>query len=93
MPSISFKLKYFDDPYVIEFEKIDNETLGSMTRILDIEGYKNPLTIDLSVELYWQVGDLLLSNHWLFIPTQKEENEYRIKLNGFDLIFKRKINE
>lgn len=90
MPSISFKLKYFDEPYVIEFEKIDMAALSSITRILDIEGYKNTLAIDLNAELYWQIGELLLSNHWLFIPAQKEENEYRIKLNGFDLIFKRK---
>lgn len=88
MESIEFKIRATEEPYKIDFYKVDLHTLESICRILDIEGYERQFTINVSREVYREIEELVYSNHWLLIPNQQEIGELSIKLNGFNLIFK-----
>jgi len=59
---------------------------------MDIEGYQNPLIIEVDFELYMEVKEFLCSQHWMINMgyLSNDPSELPIKLNGFELIFKLK---
>lgn len=90
--SLTFRLKEQDEPISIDFFHLDLNVLGDITRILDIEGYKSVLEIEVDADLYRQIGELIFSNHWMLnFGSPVEPGMYDISLNGFKIIFKRKM--
>lgn len=67
MESISFQLRCGREPFVIDFDKFDINVLHSITRILDIEGFKHGLVIGVNNAIYRQIGDWVAGNHWIQI--------------------------
>ena len=88
MKSISFKLKEDSDSFAIGFDKLCLNTLNTITRIMDIEGYDEPLNIEVDYELYREIKELLCTEHWVINLDHTDPNELAIKINGFELIFK-----
>lgn len=89
MDSIEFKIRPNDEPYKIDFNKIDLRVLHDICRILDIEGHKESFTLNVNREVYIEIEELIYSNCWLLLPNQYNSGEQKVKLNGFELTFKR----
>jgi len=92
MQTISFSIRQNDEPFSFDFEKMDLSILNGVTRIMAIEDYQKPLTIEVDYELYMEVKELLYSQHWMINMGyfSNDPSELPIKLIGFELIFKLK---
>jgi len=88
MKTISFKVRKYEEPFSIDFDKIDLSVLNQITRIMDIENHQNPLVIEVEYELYMEIKELLCSEHWMIDFDHNEQRVIPIKLNGFKIIFK-----
>lgn len=87
--SISFNIKGYKDSIVVDYnDALTLSVLETITRILDIEGYKTPLVIEADYELWRDVKELLCNEHWLIDFDNKDPLVLFINLNGFKLIFK-----
>lgn len=84
MESLSFQLRSGEHPYNIDFYKFDISILHTITRILDIEEYNDILIIEVNNEIYKQIGEWLLNNHWY--QHLHKENQYDLKIDGREII-------
>lgn len=91
MQTISFNLRQNEEPFNLDFDKVDRFVFHDITRIMDIENYQKPLTIEVDYELYREIKGFLCSEHWMIDFNCSDPNVLPIKLNGFELLFKIKI--
>jgi hypothetical protein len=88
MQTIQLNLRQNQEPFSIDFDKVEMWVLCSITRIMDIEDFEKPLIIEVDYKLYMEVRGFVSSNHWMVNMDNSDPEILHIKLNGFELIFK-----
>ncbi len=89
MESISFTLNKGDSLIEIGFEKFNINVLLQITMVLDVRGYDKPLTLELDFNLFEKVKEVINGEYWLINFNNPDQDVLPIKINGFDIIFKR----
>lgn len=87
MKSIIFQIDD-GDPITIDFDEFDIWVLHQICRILDIHNYKNTLVLKVGREMYKEIDNCVCRNAWLTPPTWSKEDEFNIKIDGFDFLIK-----
>lgn len=89
--SISFQLRKNEHPFIIDYDVFDIYVLHSINRILDIENHDGSLVIEVPCDIFKEIGEWILNNHWIKNATNNDISiSHSIKIDGHNIIFTKK---